>query len=72
MVIPINVIRYGAAQDTAVGWRTGFADCITAAETQQEAGILAPARGVMCGLLLSGAMWVGLVAAARAVLSLAR
>lgn len=72
MVIPINVIRYGVAQDPAMGWQTGIADCTAAGETQQETGVLAPARGMMCGLLLSGAMWVGLVAAARAVLSLTR
>lgn len=72
MVIPINVIRYSVAEDTAVGWRTGFSAFIPAAETQQETEILAPARGMMCGLLLSGAMWVGLLVAARTVLSLAR
>lgn len=71
MVIPINVIRYSVAEDTAVGWRTGFSAFIPA-DTQQETEILAPARGMMCGLLLSGAMWVGLLVAARTVLSLAR
>ncbi len=72
MVIPINVIHYGVAQDSAAGWQTGFADYLPAGETQQDTGSLAPARGMMCGVLLSGAMWVGLVVAARAVLSLAR
>jgi hypothetical protein len=72
MVIPINVIHYGVAQDSAAGWQTGFADYLPGGETLQETGILAPARGMIWGLLLSGAMWVGLVAAARAVLWLAR
>ncbi|MFP5229228.1 MAG: hypothetical protein ACLGXA_16575 [Acidobacteriota bacterium] len=70
MVIAIDGVRYEEKLNAASAWRTGIADYIPEEERQTEAVIVAPARGILYGLLVSGAMWVGLVAAARALLAL--
>lgn len=67
MVIPIDAIRYGADFDATSGWYDPPADHATGRERRQAAEVLAPARGALCGLLLSGALWLGLVALVRAV-----
>jgi hypothetical protein len=72
MVIAIDAVRYDAKLKGAPGWQTGIADYIPAEERQQPSGMAAPARGVLCGLLISGAMWFVLVIAARAVVSMMR
>jgi hypothetical protein len=72
MVIPIDAIRYGAGFDAAGHWHEPKADFVLAEEQKQAAEVLAPARGAACGLLLSGVLWVGLVAAAHALLTMAR
>jgi hypothetical protein len=66
MVIPIDAVRYGAEFDAA--WPESIADFVPEEERRQAAEVMAPARGAICGLLLSGALWVGLVAGARLVL----
>ncbi|HEY1502332.1 MAG TPA: hypothetical protein VGF88_22335 [Acidobacteriaceae bacterium] len=72
MVIPIDAIRYGAGFDAAGQWHEPQAGFVDAEEQRQAAEILAPARGVACGLLLSAALWVGLAAAAHALLTMLR
>jgi hypothetical protein len=72
MVISIDAVRYSGQVETAGNWRTEIADGIADGLRQRGGEVLAPARGVMCGLLLSGAMWIGLVAAVRAVLTMVR
>ncbi len=71
MVIPIDAIRYGAGLDALGRWHEETEYRPTDAE-EAERDMMAPARGAVRGLLLSGLMWVGLVAAARGVLTLMR
>jgi hypothetical protein len=72
MVISIDAVRYSAEMDATTCWHATVAETMPEEELEQEAEILAPARGALYGLLLSTAMWVGVVAAARAVLTLMR
>lgn len=67
MVIPIDAIRYGTDFDATSSWYDAQTDRATGREQRQAAEVLAPARGAFCGLLLSGFIWVGLVALVRAV-----
>ena len=72
MLISIDVIRYGAGYDAAGHWHEAKADYVAPQEQEQERAIMAPARGAIWGLVLSGVLWVGLVAAVRGVLTLIR
>ncbi len=70
MVIPIDAIHYGAGFDAAGHWHE--ADYASSQEQEAEREMMAPVRGAVCALLVSGVLWVGLVAAARAVLTMVR
>jgi hypothetical protein len=72
MVIPIDAVRYGAGFDANGQWHEAEADYVPtlAEEVQQE--VMAPARGAAYGILVSGILWVGLVAAVRGALTLMR
>jgi hypothetical protein len=70
MVIDIETIRYGAGFDATGHWHEAIDD--RPARTEQEKDWVAPVRGAVYGILLSGILWVGLVAAVRGVLSLLR
>jgi len=72
MVIAIDAVQCSAQAETTEHWQTKFADYVFSDEPKQDRSIMAPARGIFCGLLLSGALWVGLVAAARMVLTAMR
>ena len=71
MVISIDTIRYGGKLGTTDTDRTAVAAFEETMEPQ-DSELLAPARGTMCGVLLSCALWVGVAAAARALLTLMR
>ena len=66
MLISIDVIRYGAGYDTAGNWHEAKADYVAPQEKEKERAIMAPARGAILGLVLSGVLWIGLVAVVRA------
>jgi len=72
MVISIDAVRYGVKLERTDRGQAAVADGIAEAMQEQDAEVLAPARGMMCGLLLSAALWVGVAAAARAVLAMMR
>jgi len=72
MVILIDAVRYGGKVETTDSGRAVIADGASEAIRQEDSEVLAPARGMMCGLLLSGVLWVGVAAAARAVLAMIR
>jgi hypothetical protein len=72
MVIEIDAIRYGAGFDAAGHWHMPKADFVADEEKEKAAEVIAPARGAMCGFLVSAVMWVGLIAAVRAVLTMVR
>lgn len=72
MVIPIDAVQYGAGFDATGVWHEAAAEYLPTEEREAELEIMAPARGAVYGLLLSGILWVGLVAAARGVLMLMR
>jgi hypothetical protein len=72
MLISIEAIRYGTGYDAAGRWHEGRADLRSAAELEQDEQLIAPARGAVCGILLRGILWVGLVAAVRGLLTLFR
>ena len=54
MLISIDVIRYGAGYDAAGNWHEAKADYVAPQEQEQERAIMAPARGAIWGLVLSG------------------
>jgi hypothetical protein len=72
MVIPIDAIRYGVGFDATGHWHEANADYPPSQEQEAGREVMAPARGAVYGMLLSGILWVGLVAAARGVLTLIR
>ena len=72
MVIDIDAVRYGAGFDAAGHWHEAKADFVPSPEQKAEREWMAPARGAILGLLLSGAMWVGVIAALRAVIAIIR
>jgi hypothetical protein len=72
MVISIDAVRYYGKLEATGNGRIKVADGIAEGLEKQAPEVLAPARGVMFGLLLSGALWVGLLAAVRAVLTMLR
>jgi len=72
MVIPIDAFRYAVGFDAAGQWHEAKADYLPEQERQAEIELMAPARGAVWGFLVSTILWVGLVAAARALLTLAR
>lgn len=67
MVIYIDAVRYGAGFDEKGQWHEAASAFVPA--KQREDDPLNPARGAMYALLVSGALWIGLVAAGRAILS---
>ena len=72
MVVPIDAVRYGAGFDAAGKWHEAKAGFLPAEERQTRSVDLAAARGAVIGLVLSGALWVGLAMVVRAVLTLTR
>jgi hypothetical protein len=72
MVIPIDAVRCGAGFDAAGRWHEPRAVVREREAREEGAGDLAPARGAVYGLLLSGVLWVGLAAVVRAVLAFVR
>ena len=71
MVISINV-RYSGELETTDSGRTAVADGLAEGMQRQDSEARAPIRGVIYGLLLSGVLWVGLAAGARALLTMMR
>jgi hypothetical protein len=65
MLVPIDAVRSGMGFDAAGRWHRARAGYIPA--RRREGDPLDPARGIVTGLLLSGAMWVGIIAAVRAL-----
>ncbi|HWB95895.1 MAG TPA: hypothetical protein VG672_04310 [Bryobacteraceae bacterium] len=72
MVISIDAVRYYGKLEATGGGRIQVADGIAEGMKKQAPGVLAPARGMMFGLLLGGALWVGLVAAVRGAMMMLR
>jgi hypothetical protein len=71
MVINIDAVRYGAVFDASGQWHNARDD-YRSAEEQKDNELVAPARGAVYGILLSGILWIGLVAAVRGLLTLIR
>ena len=66
MLIPIDAVRSGMGFDQAGRWhnaRTVYIPAIRRDDDQMD-----PARGAILGLLVSSALWVGIVAAVRALI----
>ena len=70
MLVPIDAVHYGAGFDTTGRWHEARADELRQEEPSMV--VMAPARGAIYGLLVSAVMWLGLLVAARAVLTLIR
>ena len=70
MVISINAVRYSGELETTCSGRSEVAEGLAEGMQRQRAEVTAPVRGVIYGLLLSGVLWVGLVAGARALLTM--
>ena len=72
MVIPIEAFRYGVGTDAAGQWHETKADYKPDQERDAEIELMAPARGAVWGLVASAILWVGLVGAARLLLTLVK
>lgn len=68
MLIPIDAVRSGMGFDAAGRWHQANARYIPAPRRDNDP--LDPARGIVNGLLVSGAMWLGLIAAVRGLMHL--
>lgn len=68
MVIPIDAVHYSAGYDSAYRWHEAKASFIPAEPRANDP--LASARGAIYGLLIGGALWVGLILAVRVVFNL--
>lgn len=69
MMTPIDAVRFHSGFGDADFWLRGEGREWFSKEKRQEIHEehLAPARGAMLGLVLGGLMWVGLIAAFRAI-----
>lgn len=67
MVIYIDSVRYGAGFDETGRWHEATPTFAPAEKRENDP--LNPARGAMYALVFSGVLWIGLLAAGRAVLS---
>jgi len=67
MVIPIDAVRTGAAFELTACWAKPATAEPEIPDWDHETE---PARGVACALLLSTALWVGLIFAGRALVAL--
>lgn len=68
MLIPIDAVRSGMGFDQAGRWhqaRTGYLPARRRGDDPMN-----PARGAVLGLLVSGALWIGIFAAFRALVHL--
>lgn len=65
MLVPIDAVRSGMGFDAAGRWHNARAGYIPARRRDDDP--LDAARGIVAGLLLSGAMWVGIIATVRAL-----
>ena len=70
MVSPIDVFRPGAGLNDIQNWREAHARFTTARRKFGEEDPIAPARGAILGLLMSSALWAGLLITGHAILRL--
>ncbi len=70
MVTPIDAVRSGMGFDAAGHWHQAKPRFRPAQYTGTDEDPLAPARGATFGLLMSAALWIGLVALGKALLNL--
>jgi hypothetical protein len=70
MVTPIDVVRSGMGFDQAGRWHEARASFQPASRRAGEEDPIAPARGAIFGLLISGAGWIGVIAAVKTVADL--
>ncbi len=66
MLIPIDAVRSGMGFDQAGRWHNARPAYIPAIRRDDDP--MDPARGAILGLLVSSALWVGIVAAVRALI----
>ncbi|HLJ77872.1 MAG TPA: hypothetical protein VKT75_10700 [Acidobacteriaceae bacterium] len=66
MLIPIDAVRSGMGFDQAGRWHNARPAYIPARRREDDP--IDPARGAILGLLVSSALWVGIVAAVRALI----
>lgn len=65
MLIPIDAVRSGMGFDGAGRWHEARTSYIPARRSEDDP--MNTARGIVNGLLVSGALWAGLIAAVRAL-----
>ena len=70
MVTPIDAVRAGMGFDTAGRWHEARTAYFPARRGADDAELTSPARGALYGLLMSGVLWIGILAALRFVLRL--
>ncbi len=68
MIIPIDAIQYGAGFDETGRWHKAHAGFLPVQPSEDDP--MNPARGMFWGLLFSSTLWIGLIAAVRAVATL--
>jgi hypothetical protein len=70
MVTPIDAVRCGMGFDARGHWHQARARFVPAPRNIGDEDSLAPARGVLLGLIASSLLWAGIIVAARALLHL--
>ena len=70
MVSPTDVFRSGAGLNDIQNWREAPARFTPAQRKFGEEDPISPARGAILGLLMSSALWAGLLIAGHAILRL--
>lgn len=66
MLIPIDAVRSGMGFDQAGRWHRARAGYLPA--RRRSGDPLDPARGAILGLVISGALWIGIVAGVRVLI----
>lgn len=70
MVTPIDAVRCGMGFDARGHWHEARPRFIPAPRRIGDEDSLAPARGVLFGVVAGSLLWIGIIAAARALLHL--
>jgi hypothetical protein len=70
MVSPIDAINSGMGFDEAGRWHSARPAFFPARRRESDESPLAPARGAIYGLLIGGAMWIGIIALVRVFIRL--
>lgn len=68
MVTPIDAVHSGMGFDTTGHWHEARIAWLNTRPRESDDERSAPVRGIFYGLVLSGVLWVGIIAGVRAII----